>query len=204
MSIPRDVIVIGAAEGSLPALRELLISLPASLAATVLIAMEALPEALQLKFVADYDGALPLIYAQEGDALELGRIYVTLPATEMVVRPSGLLGIDLLDPSHSQTSRINRMQFSVAKVLGFRAVSVLLSGNEGLGTEGLRAIEKADGIAIVQDPSEATASSMSVHAIQNDKPHYIAPIAGITSLLESLTEPQRDPNVKPTDKTVLD
>lgn len=187
MSIPRDVIVIGAAESSLPALRHLLSDLPTSLPAAVLIAMEALPDRSQLNFVAAYDGPAPLVYAREGDSLQSGHIYLAVPGAEMVVRPTGRLGIDLSVPSHRQTSAINRLFFSTAQVLGFRVIGVLLSGDEGIGTDGLRAIERADGIGIVQDPSEAPAPNMPLHAIENDRPHYIAPVDGIRSLLESLT-----------------
>jgi two-component system chemotaxis response regulator CheB len=64
----RDVIVIGAAEGSLSGLRRLLSAPPASLPAAVLVVLHAPLQALQLDLMLDKTGFLPTVYAEEDQA----------------------------------------------------------------------------------------------------------------------------------------
>ncbi|RZI60282.1 MAG: chemotaxis protein CheB [Pseudomonas sp.] len=187
MSIPRDIIVIGAAEGSLPFLQRLLTDLPASLPAAVLVVLHAPLDALQLDLMLGDTGALPLVYARECQAIRHGQVYLAAPDTELVIRPSGVLGIDPIPLGRERRSAIDRLFLSAADVLGFRVIAVLLSRYDGAGTQGLHAVERADGIGIVQEPAEAPVPEMPEHAIKNDKPHYVAPIDGIVMLLNLLT-----------------
>jgi chemotaxis response regulator CheB len=62
-------------------------------------------------------------------------------------------------------------------------IGVVLSGCDGDGTAGLKAIEEADGIGVVQDPDEAAIAEMPEHALLHNSPHYVARIEGMAALL---------------------
>ena len=76
VSTTRDVIIIGASEGSLSGLRRLLSALPASLPAAVLVVLHAPLQALQLDLMLDKTGFLPTVYAEENQALRKGYIHL--------------------------------------------------------------------------------------------------------------------------------
>lgn len=188
MSIPRDVIVIGASKGSLPALQRLLGGLSASLPAAILIVLHVSLDALRLHLMLDQANRLPLIYVCENQALCTGHVHLAAPGMEMVIRTFGCLGVDSAPMGRARRSAIDRLFKSAAKTLGYRVIAVLLSGSDSAGTQGLKEIEQADGIGIVQEPKEAAVSEMPRYAIGHDKPHYIAPVEGIAELLMTLTQ----------------
>lgn len=152
MDPTREVIVIGAAEGSLSGLRRLLSALPASFPAAILVALHAPLQALQLDLMLEKTGFMPTVYANDNQTLRAGHIYLAAPDSELVARPCGALGIDPIPVGKERHRAIDRLLQSAAHVWGFRVVAVILSGCGGAGTQGLRAVEHAHGVAIVQDP----------------------------------------------------
>jgi two-component system, chemotaxis family, protein-glutamate methylesterase/glutaminase len=75
---------------------------------------------------------------------------------------------------------------SVAAELGARGIGVILTGLLDDGAAGLEAIQACGGTAIVQDPSEAFASEMPLHAAPFAD--YILPLAGVAHRLVELTQ----------------
>src|SRR5262249_53309945 len=77
---------------------------------------------------------------------------------------------------------------SAAVNYGRRVVGLILSGALDDGTAGLRAIKRMGGVAIVQDPAEATYRAMPQSAIDNNSVDHIVPVAEIAPLLRSLIQ----------------
>jgi two-component system chemotaxis response regulator CheB len=75
---------------------------------------------------------------------------------------------------------------SAAASFGGRVIGVVLSGGLDDGTAGLDAIKRCGGIAVVQDPAEATVPDMPRSAIRHVAVDYIAKTAGIADLLAGL------------------
>lgn len=80
---------------------------------------------------------------------------------------------------------------SAARAYGPRVVGVVLTGSLTDGTAGLAAVKKAGGLAIVQDPDEAFASSMPHSARACVAVDYVLPLHDIGPLLASLTSEER-------------
>lgn len=186
MSIPRDVIVIGAAEGGLEPLAELVQALPADFPAAVLVMLRSDSHALALLGeVVARRAALPIAYAREGGDIRPGEILLAVLGTQLVVRAPGVVGPEESFNRESRPS-IDAFFRSAADIYGHRVIGVILSGCDGDGTAGVKAIEEADGIGIVQDPEDAAVPEMPNHVLEHDSPHYIAPISGIATLLTTL------------------
>lgn len=62
-------------------------------------------------------------------------------------------------------------------------ISLILSGNDGDGTEGANAVRMAGGLCLVQDPRDAVVPSMPIKAIEHDHPGCLV---GTTALVEVL------------------
>jgi two-component system chemotaxis response regulator CheB len=72
--------------------------------------------------------------------------------------------------------------------LAYRAkvVGVVLSGNLNDGTAGLLAIKKCGGVAVVQDPAEASYPAMPKSALERVRVDYCLPLSDIAPLLSNL------------------
>jgi two-component system chemotaxis response regulator CheB len=68
---------------------------------------------------------------------------------------------------------------SAAKTHGRRVMGIVLSGGDGDGAAGLRAVAEHGGTAFVQDPDEAVVPSMPRAAILADHPDACLPIEDI-------------------------
>jgi len=190
MSIPRDVIVIGAAEGGLAPLLVLLKALPAEFPAAVLVTLCRHPRAL-LGEIMESQADMPISYASDGEEVEIGHIYLSPPEFHLVVRAPGVLGLEARSIGDEPRPAIDGLFRSAAQVYGHRVIGIILSGCDGGGTEGLEAIEDADGIGTVQAPEEAAVPEMPNHALAHDRPHYVASIEGIATLLTTLVGERR-------------
>lgn len=190
--IPRDVIVIGAAEGGMAPLIKLTNALPAGLPAAVLVALHTHPQSLGLlSELMESHGALSVSYGRDGEEITPDHIYLTPPGFQLTVRAPGVLGLEARATSHEARPAINSLFRSAADVFGHRVIGVILSGCDGDGTEGMQAIEEADGIGVVQDPDEAAVAEMPNHALEHNRPHYVALLDDIATLLVTLVGAQK-------------
>jgi two-component system chemotaxis response regulator CheB len=70
---------------------------------------------------------------------------------------------------------------------GSRVIGVVLTGALDDGTAGLGAIKRRGGVAVVQDPADATYPSMPESALRNVRVDHCVPLAEMAGLLERLT-----------------
>ena len=187
MANSRDLIVIGAAGGGLEALVQLAGALPAALPAALLIVLRGGPQRVAdpVEALCRANPALPASVARNGEAIQAGRLYLAPPDRHLVVASGGLT-LDAGQPVLGYRPAIDLLFKSAAAVYGPRVIGVLLSGDDHDGTEGLDAIEEADGIGVVQDPDEAQVPDLPATALTQDRPHYVARLADMATLLTTL------------------
>lgn len=182
----RDIIVIGASAGGIDALKVLLGGLPRELEASVFVTMH---------LAADSPGILPRIlqegcallveHARDGEEIRRGRVYVAPPDCHLLVER------DRVRVSHGPKENLSRPAIdplfrSAAYVFGPRVVGVVLTGRLDDGTAGLWAVKRRGGVALVQDPEEATYPSMPRSAIRYVEVDEVAPLAALAPLLARL------------------
>jgi len=187
MKIVRDVVVIGAAMGGLSAIARIASDWPRELPVSVLIALSTQdqPAATVLQIIGSY-AHLRVGLAVDGEAVKLGRIYVSPPGKHLSVGRSGVVRLDKPGFFDAPPPSINRLFAAAAVVYGARVIGVVLSGDLYDGVQGMRDIEAAGGIGIVQDPDDAPSPQMPRHVIRNDSPRYCVKASEIAPLVQQL------------------
>ena len=130
-------------------------------------------------------GSLPASHAQHTERIEPRRIYVAPPDRHMLVRKGYIV---LSHGPHENLARpaIDPLFRTAAAAYGPAVVGVVLTGQLDDGTAGLLAIKDRGGIAVVQEPSEATAASMPLSAIRHIAIDHRCTLAAMSALLTTL------------------
>jgi len=167
------VVGIGASAGGLEALKELFSAFPAVSNLALVVIQHLDPE--RPSHMADLLGkfsSMRVLVAEDRTPVEGGTIY-TLPPGHFLVIRDGLL--HWVEPFQQDGMRmpINLFFSSLAADKRERAIGIVLSGNGSDGTEGLRAVRAAGGMAMVQSPETAAYDAMPRSAIATDLADYI-------------------------------
>ena len=194
----RDIVVIGTSAGGLEALDDLLGQLPQGLPASVFIVQHMAPEStaeMLLRRLSRHRG-FKCALATNGQIFQHGKIYIARPDYHLLIKKEKLL--------ETKGARENRYRPGIDPIFrsaaashGPRVIGVLLTGMLNDGTAGLIAIKKCGGIAVVQDPKDATYPQMPRSALDNLKVDHCVPLSGMGCLLERLTR-ERPGKIKPT------
>ncbi|OUL21596.1 chemotaxis protein CheB [Nostoc sp. 106C] len=182
-----DLIVVGGSAGGVTALTDLVKQLPAALNAAVMVVVHVHSESPSiLAEILNSAGKLPASTAQDGEAIEKGRIYVAPPDYHLRVKP-GYLQLTKGPRENHHRPAIDPLFRTAARAYGRRVVAVVLTGMLDDGTAGLMAVKMRGGVAVVQDPDDAMYSSMPHSALENvDDIDYILPLSEIPSILVTL------------------
>lgn len=167
------IVAIGMSAGGLSALEELLMHLPESLNASLVI-LNHLPveSKSQLDRIVGRLTRLPVQWMSDQEPMQKGRCYL-LPAGQQVTLKDGKFQ---LQPRASQ-SKVNRtidtFYVSVSQEVNRLAIGVILSGTGEDGLVGVQAIEERGGIVMVQTPESARFSGMPWAIVARDHPDFI-------------------------------
>jgi two-component system chemotaxis response regulator CheB len=186
----RDFIAIGTSSGGVDALQSLVSQLPPDLPATLAIVMHVGAHASILPSLLTAAGPLPATHAKDGEPYAPGRIYVAPPDLHMVVEGAQLRIVKGAKENFARPA-IDPLLRSTATEKGPRAVGVILTGLLDDGAAGLEAIQACGGATIVQDPDDAFAGDMPLHA--SPFADDILPLAALGARFVELTrnEPGR-------------
>ncbi|HEX3867748.1 MAG TPA: chemotaxis protein CheB [Gemmatimonadaceae bacterium] len=186
----RDIIVIGASAGGVEALQRLVSGLPADLPAAVFVTVHFPPSGTSvLPRILSRVAHLTVLPASDGERIIHGRVYVAPPDHHLLLSPRGVRIVHG-PKEHGHRPAIDAMFRSAAIAFGPRVIGVILTGNLDDGTSGLRAIKRAGGAAVVQDPGDANFPSMPQSAIENVEIDRVVPIKAMaTTILGLIGEP---------------
>ena len=150
------VVAIAASAGGIPAIRELLSTLPANISAAILIVQHLAPSHISLlpEILGRFTG-MRTIAARDGDSLERGVILVAPPDRHMIVNPDATVSLTQSAPVHYVRPSADVLFESVAEAFGPRAVAVVLSGAGEDGAHGAEAIKRRGGLVLAQRESAA-------------------------------------------------
>jgi len=190
----RDIIVIGGSSGATLPLKEILSRLPADLPAAVFIVLHIPARGVGiLSTVASAATRLPVRQAENGMAIENGKIYLAAPDRHLLLAPNHIiLG---RGPRENMTRpAIDPLFRSAALHYGPRVIGVLLSGLLSDGAAGLSAVKRCGGLALVQDPADALADEMPLRALEATTVDLCVPSPRIGDVLADLAREAPGPS----------
>jgi two-component system, chemotaxis family, protein-glutamate methylesterase/glutaminase len=188
----RDIVVIGASLGGVQALRELAHDLPAHFPASVLVVQHIGANPSTLPALLSSVGPNPASHAQDGELLKPGHIIVAPPDRHLLIS-AGKLKLSRGPKEHFSRPAVDTLFRSAAIECGPRVIGVVLTGTLDDGTAGLQAIKQCGGMAVVQDPTSAFASSMPASALRFVDVDFSLPLEQIAKRLATLVTDNAPP-----------
>lgn len=182
----RDIAVVGTSAGGVRALQELVSQLPSDHAGALFVVMHTSREMRSLlAAILARAGPLPAVPAEDGMAVEPGRIHVA-PANHHLLLEPGRMRVVQGPEENRHRPAIDPLFRSAAWAYGPRVVGVVLTGTLDDGTAGLWAVKSCGGVTVVQDPAEAEHPDMPMNALTHNRIDHRLPIAEIAALLARL------------------
>ena len=185
----RDIIVLGGSTGAVDAMQRLCADLPADLDAAVFTVLHIGAGPDLLAGLLDKAGPLPATTAEDGTAIERGKIYVA-PADHHLILAGEIIRLGRGPRENLTRPAIDPLFRSAAISHGPRVIGVVLTGLLNDGAAGLAAVKQCGGVTIVQNPADAKAADMPLSALQSSDVDYRAPVSEIGGLLAKLSREQ--------------
>lgn len=175
-ALPR-LVVIGASAGGVAALGSVLAALPATLPAAVLIVLH-LPRDRPSRIAELLDGGclLPVREADDKQPLQPGTVTFAPPDYHLLVEDQHTLALSMDAPVVFSRPAIDPLFESAAAVFGSEVLAILLTGASHDGSEGIAAVRAAGGLAWLQCPEEAEASTMPAAALLHAGADAVLPL----------------------------
>ncbi len=124
--------------------------------------------------------------ATEGVITEPATVYVAPPDDHLLVNPGGRLSLSHADPVHFVRPSADHLFESGAGAFPGRVVAVVLTGTGSDSNMGVRAVERAGGTVIAQDPATAEFAGMPQAAIDTGVVAHVLPLEEIGPALVAL------------------
>jgi two-component system chemotaxis response regulator CheB len=182
----RDIIVIGGSAGATPPLKQILGSLPRDLPAAIFIVLHIPAQGIGiLSTVASAAGKLPVRQAENGMVIENGHVYLGAPDHHLLIFENHIM-LGRGPRENMARPAIDPLFRSAALHYGPRVIGVVLSGLLSDGAAGLNAIKRCGGFTLVQDPKDAIADEMPLHALEATTVDFCVTGARIGDVLSDL------------------
>lgn len=180
-------VVIGVSSGGLRALKILLGGLPADFPLPVLVVQHISADAGDgLAKLLDELCPVRVKEADEQEEMLPGTVYLAPSNYHLLVESDGFLSLSADPPVSFARPSIDVLFTSAAAALGDSVIGVVLTGANFDGSQGLKAIKAAGGVAIVQDPADAEAPQMPLAALAVTPADHVISLAGMAVLLGRL------------------
>ena len=182
------VVGIGASAGGLNALKKLFDNLPADSGAAFVVIQHLSPDYKSLmKEILERHTEMTVYRVTQGMEIQPNSVYLIPPAKTLTVE-NNVLCLEERKKDANQKSEFNYpidlFFTSLAKNSGEKAFGIILSGSGSDGSYGLRAIDEAGGIALVQDPDTAEFDGMPVSAISTGVANQILPVEKLAQFID--------------------
>jgi two-component system, chemotaxis family, CheB/CheR fusion protein len=167
------VVGIGASAGGLEAFMQLLSHLPIDTGMAFVIIQHMLPaqESL-LSVILSRSTQMQVHEVIDGMRVAPNQIYVIPPNASMTI-DRGMLNLKPRGTGRGVFMSVDTFLLSLAEERGNKAIGVILSGGDGDGAQGLKAIKAAGGITFAQCEDSAQVSSMPNTAVATGQVDFI-------------------------------
>jgi two-component system chemotaxis response regulator CheB len=193
--VPSKVIVIGASTGGPKALATLFRHLHDDVDAALVIAQH-MPPRFTYTFAGRLDrtGVVRVSEAHPYERLARGHAYVCPGGRCIEIVPSDRgPAIRVVEPDRGAryVPSADQLFRSAARVLGDKAIAVVLTGMGDDGAEGVLEISKRGGAVLIEAPETAVVSGMPLAVQRSGVPHQSLGIWDLGDMLTDLTRPNQ-------------
>jgi two-component system chemotaxis response regulator CheB len=180
------VAIIAVSTGGPAALARVIPALPGDLDCAVVVVQHMPPEfTAALAKRLDALSALTVAEAADGDRLRQGKVYIAPGGRHLNVEPPGVLRTVDTPPVNGCKPSADVTMQSAARILGYRAIGVVMTGMGRDGAEGLRAIRTAGGRTIAQDEASCVVFGMPRAAIELGVVDRVVTLEAIAAAIRS-------------------
>lgn len=181
------IAAVGASAGGLEALQKLISNVPAKTKNLALIIVQHLSPTYKSMLVQALSNqtSFQVIEVKNGTLVKEKNIYITPPDREITIK-KGKLYLSKPPRTHNPRPSINNLFSSLAIDQKDRSIGIILSGTGTDGAIGMRKIDEAGGITIVQDTKTAKFNSMPQASIESAKVDFILPPSRIGEQLSRI------------------
>ncbi|MGY5850646.1 chemotaxis protein CheB [Salegentibacter sp. F14] len=183
----RNLIVIGASAGGLPAVNHVIARLSKEMDIVVVVVIHVSRKSNSQHIAHNFERNSGLIcgVAEDGIPLQKGHLYVAPPEHQLMVKNDRII---LNQGPHENKYRpsIDVLFRSAAANYGHRTIGLILTGLFEDGTSGMDAIQRCGGLCIIQDPKEAQFSDMPQSVLNKIKVDYQARLEDIPDIFEKI------------------
>jgi two-component system, chemotaxis family, CheB/CheR fusion protein len=173
-ALPYPVVGIGASAGGLQAFRELLEGLPEKTGmAYVIISHLAADQRSYLTEILARHTSMHVQTIEEGLQPQPDNLYV-LPPGQIAFIEKGSFRVEFRDVAERLHYPVDDFFRSPAADQKSYSIGVILSGADGDGTLGVKAIKGEGGLSLAQSPETAEHSSMPLSSIEMDHVDFVA------------------------------
>jgi two-component system, chemotaxis family, protein-glutamate methylesterase/glutaminase len=185
----RDIAVIAASVGGLKAICELLSAVDDDYEGSILAVLHTGSTSPRiLDDLVQRHTSLVVKYGRHGESLARGHVYLAPPDQHLLISLFSTLLLSDGPKVHFTRPAADPLFETAAASFGARVVGVVLTGCDGDGTPGLRAIKRAGGLSVVQHPARAEQPHMPMSALNGDSPDYALSLSEIGQLLSRLAK----------------
>jgi two-component system chemotaxis response regulator CheB len=186
----RDIVVIGTSAGGIDALPRLIGHLPPGLPAALFVCQHlAATKDPQLANILRRSSALPVSWAEQGERIRRGHVYVAPPDLHLTFIDDHLRLARGPRENYARPS-IDRLFRSAAQIHGGRVIGVILTGMMSDGVAGALAVQQAGGRVIVQAPSDALFPELPSRTLAVLTPDATLPVEQIATAIVDWTREQ--------------
>ncbi|WP_433829961.1 chemotaxis protein CheB [Flavobacterium anhuiense] len=182
-------VIIGGSAGSLQALLQILpfIEKPISFAIVIVVHRKQSDEQT-LEALLALKSQLKVKEVEDKVKLESGFIYIAPSNYHLLFEKNETLSLDTSEKINYSRPSIDVSFESAAEIYGNHLIGILLSGSNSDGTIGLRAIQAAGGISVVQNPLSADMPFMPNNAILHTTPDFVLSTDEILEFIKEINQ----------------
>ncbi len=191
------IVGIGASAGGLEAFEQFFRNVPSDTGMAFVLVSHLDPDhSSMLTEILQRSTTMPVVEALDQVQVLPNCVYAIPPNRDMVIF-HGSLQLSAPDMPRGQRMVIDAFLRSLAEDQGEKSIGIVLSGTGTDGTLGLRAIQGAGGISLVQDPATAKYDGMPISAIQAGYATYVLPVEKMPERMLNNTRIQSVQQEKP-------
>ena len=190
-------VVIGASAGGIEALLEILKGLPASYSLPIIIVLH-IPngQTTLLAEIFTQKVKLKVKMAEKNESLKHSTIYFAPPNHHLVIEKNKTLFLTTEEQVNYSRPSIDVLFESASVAYGSDVVGILLTGANKDGSLGLKKIQEAKGVTIVQDPNTAKMPMMPASGIPYVSTECVLSLPEISNYLLKINQTDTETETK--------